>query len=111
MTELVQVDPTTQVHPQVEQLRHQLVMAEQARADAQNDYRRIKQRYEELVQEKNLVEAMLIEKNEILGAPMTVWINSRQITSYYKGGWRRKMGVQINHEGIITGFVKDPSDD
>ena len=103
MTELVQV--SNSIHPQIDQLRQQLLMAEELRAAAQTDYIQIKQKFQELVQEKTMLEAMITEKNQILGAPMTVWINSREITKYYKSQWREKMGIQLNHEGIITGYV------
>ena len=104
MTELVQVSPN-QVHPEVDQLRQQLLMAQELRATAQQDYVRIKHEMQELLQEKTMLEAILAEKNQILGAPMTIWINSREITKYYKSQWREKMGIRLNHEGIITGYV------
>ena len=94
-------------HPQIDQLRQQLLMAEEARATAQQDYVRIKHEMQELVQEKTMLEAILTEKNQILGAPMTVWISSRDITRYYRGQWHEKMGFKLNHEGIIIGYVYD----
>ena len=82
-------------------------MAEEARAVAQTDYLQIKQKFQELVQEKTMLEAILTEKNIIMSSEMTVWLSAREIIKYYKSGWRDKMGVRVSHEGIITGYVHE----
>ena len=80
-------------------------MAEQSRCVAQNDYQEMRIKYNQLNQEKELLEHMLIEKNNIIKSEMTVWISSKTVLKYYDGHWLEKMGLKINHEGLITGFV------
>jgi len=80
-------------------------MAEASRCVAQNDYQEMRVKYQQLNQEKEMLEHMLVEKTSVLKSEMTVWIKSKTILKYFDGHWLEKMGLKLNHEGLITGFV------
>lgn len=90
---------------EVAHLKKLLLMAEQSRLTAQTDYQQLRIKYQQLNQEKELLEHLLIEKNNLIQSEMIVWINSKSILKYYEGKWRDRMGIKLSHEGLINGFV------
>jgi chromosome segregation ATPase len=103
-----QIFSQTELTLQLDKLRHQLQLAEADKQRAQTECQDLKIQCNDLAQENSMLQAMITQKQEILGAPVMVWLNSRQITEYYKGEWQERMGIQVSHEGVITGFVKEP---
>lgn len=89
----------------LDSLQKRLDMAEASRCVAQNDYQEMRVKYQQLNQEKEMLEHMLVEKTSVLKSEMTVWIKSKTILKYFDGHWLEKMGLKLNHEGLITGFV------
>ena len=105
-----QIEPVLPVQKLIKQsdldsLQRRLDMAEQSRCVAQNDYQQLRIKYQQLNQEKELLEAMITEKNTILKSEMTVWLSSKAIIKYYEGRWRDRMGLKIDHEGFVKGFI------
>ena len=90
---------------ELDSLQKRLDMAEQSRLTAQTDYQQMRIKYQQLNQEKELLEAMITEKNIIMRAEMVIWLSSKAIIKYYEGQWRDRMGLKIDHEGLIKGFV------
>ena len=105
-----QIEPVLPVQKLIKQsdldsLQRRLDLAEASRLEAQTDYQQMRIKYQQLNQEKELLEHLLIEKNQLIQSEMVVWINSKSILKYYEGKWRDRMGLKINHEGLIIGYV------
>ena len=108
--EVPNVQTSQTVPPLVKQsdldsLQKRLDMAEQSRLEAQTDYQQMRVKYQQLNQEKEMLEHMLIEKNSLIQSEMIVWLNSKTILKYYEGQWRERMGLRLSHEGLIIGFI------
>src|SRR6185436_9465326 len=112
MATIVEQIPVIQEQKQIKQsdldsLKQRLDRAEQSRLTAQTDYQQMRIKCLQLGQEKELLEHMLMEKAELLKSEMTVWLSSKMILKYYEGQWRERMGLRINHEGLVTGMIYD----
>ena len=110
MATILQSEPIIVVQKEIKQceldsLQKRLDMAEASRLEAQTDYQQMRIKYQQLNQEKELLEHILIEKNNLIQSEMVVWLNSKSILKYYEGKWRDRMGLKVSHEGLINGFV------